>query len=219
MAAKIKITTVITLRKWVCSLQAWQSFGPSDPPAEIQSKHWQPSARPFTINWRNQRNWAEQPLGKLSLLIYYIKRIIYCHSRKRRKKKKKKRENKNRLRVIQNNSEWRPHYTDKKKFWSSVTQEVGPSTDRPLWVAFGLCSQSHRKWGVGTPLTIMCCLCLCSTFTWSRVRQMSGHEDKLIYLDEGKMFFSKQYLRVSCITGGFFTCWAIREPQTISIMS
>lgn len=147
MAKKIKITTVITLRKWVCFLQAWHSFGPSDPPAEIQSKHWQPWAWPFTINWRNQRNWAEQPPEKFSLIIYYIKCIIYCHSRKRRKKKKK-RENKNRLRAIQNSPEWRPHCTNKNKFWSSITQEVG------TWLTimcclWSLCSQSHGsgEWG------------------------------------------------------------------------
>lgn len=134
MAAKIKITTVITLRKWVCSLQAWQSFGPSDPPAEIQSKHWQPSARPFTINWRNQRNWAEQPLGKLSLLIYYIKRIIYCHSKKRRKKKKKN----GRIRIG-----WGSYKTTQNG--GHITQTKRNSDH-----------QSHRKWG--PPLTAVGCL-------------------------------------------------------------
>lgn len=171
MAKKIKITTVITLRKWVCFLQAWHSFGPSDPPAEIQSKHWQPWARPFTINWRNQRNWAEQPPEKFSLIIYYIKCIIYCHSRKRRKKK---RENKNRLRAIQNSPEWRPHYTHKNKFWSSVTQQVGTSTDHCVLPLVSL-QPVTQKWGVGTSITIRCWLCLCSTFTWSCVCQTSGH--------------------------------------------
>ena len=136
MAKKIKITTVITLRKWVCFLQAWHSFGPSDPPAEIQSKHWQPWARPFTINWRNQRNWAEQPPEKFSLIIYYIKCIIYCHSRKRRKKK---RENKNRLRAIQNSQ----------------------NGDHIIHTKINSDHQSHSKWG--PPLTVVCCLwSLCS---------------------------------------------------------
>lgn len=129
MAKKIKITTVITLRKWVCFLQAWHSFGPSDPPAEIQSKHWQPWAWPFTINWRNQRNWAEQPPEKFSLIIYYIKCIIYCHSRKRRKKKKKN----GRIRI------------------GSGPYKTAQNGDHIVQTKINSDHQSHRKWGPEWP--------------------------------------------------------------------
>ena len=97
-------------------------FWPSGSPAQFTASIGSPWERPFTINWRNQRDWDEQPPGKFSLIIYYIRHIIYCHRRKKTKQNRRTRIGSGPYKTAPNGD----HITrTKKKVWSSVTQEVG----------------------------------------------------------------------------------------------
>ena len=143
---------MIILRKCMCSLQCWHFFGPSDSPAHsTTSIDQQPWEWPFTINWRSQRNWVEQPLGKFSLIIYHIKCIIFCHGRKKKTKQNSRIGIGSRPYKIAQNGD--SITQTKVNSWQSIT---------------------GRKWGLSL-ITVCFPRSICSTFIWSHVCQMSGH--------------------------------------------